>query len=82
VPKCNITEFLSFCHLEALRETPEFADAKRRLQKRVDQTYINSKVLENDPILNEKANKKNDFIFISSKLCVACMFLFRLCTLR
>jgi len=59
----------------ALRETPEFADAKRRLQKRVDQTYINSKVLENDPILNEKANKKTTlYLFLVNCAWPACFY--------
>jgi len=39
-----------------LRETPEFADAKRRLQKKMEKAYIDHKTLEDDPIFNEKAN--------------------------
>ena len=59
----------------ALRETPEFADAKRRLKKRVDPTYINSKVLENDPILNEKANKKTTlYLFLINCAWPACFY--------
>ena len=59
----------------ALRETPEFADAKRRLQKRVDPTYINSKVLENDPILNEKANNKTTlYLFLINCAWPACFY--------
>ena len=59
----------------ALRETPEFADAKRRLQKRVDQTYINSKVLKNDPMLNEKANKKTTlYLFLVNCAWPACFY--------
>ena len=41
-----------------LRETPEFADAKRRLQKKIEKAYIDNKVVEDDPLFNEKANKK------------------------
>ena len=41
-----------------LRETPEFADAKRRLQKKMEKAYIDHKTLEDDPIFNEKANHK------------------------
>ena len=41
-----------------LRETPEFADAKRRLQKKMEKAYIDHKTLEDAPIFNEKANHK------------------------
>lgn len=41
-----------------LRETPEFADAKRRLQKKMEKAYIDNKTLEDDPIFNEKASHK------------------------
>ncbi|MBN8523685.1 MAG: MFS transporter [Rickettsiales bacterium] len=59
----------------ALRETPEFADAKRRLKKRVDQTYINSKVLQNDPLVNEKANKKTTlYLFLVNCAWPACFY--------
>ena len=42
----------------ALRETPEFADAKRRLQRIWDEGGKDPKILKNDPIVNEKVNKK------------------------
>jgi MFS family permease len=59
----------------ALRETPEFADAKRRLQKRVDSTYINNKELKNDPILNKKADKKTTlYLFLVNCAWPACFY--------
>jgi len=42
----------------ALRETPEFADAKRRLQKRVEKGYVDNKILKDDPIFAEKVNQQ------------------------
>lgn len=41
-----------------LRETPEFADAKRRLQNKMEKAYIDNKTLKDDPIFNEKASQK------------------------
>lgn len=42
----------------ALRETPEFADAKRRLKKRYEKSNIDYKTIEDDPIFKESVNKK------------------------
>ncbi len=42
----------------ALRETPEFADAKRRLKKNYEKSNIDQAALQDDPIFNEQANKK------------------------
>ena len=50
----------------ALRETPEFADAKRKLKKKYEITNINSEeILKHDLIVNEKANTSTLlFLFI------------------
>lgn len=41
-----------------LRETPEFADAKRRVKKILENTNTNKEILKDDPIYQEKFNKK------------------------
>ncbi len=41
-----------------LRETPEFADAKRRVQKILNNTSTNKEILKDDPIYQEKPNRK------------------------
>ncbi len=45
----------------ALRETPEFADAKRRVKKILENTDMNKKILEDDPIWQDKPDKKTIF---------------------
>lgn len=42
----------------ALRETPEFVDAKLRLRKIFEKANRDPKILENNPIWKEKINKK------------------------
>ncbi|MFV9936935.1 MAG: MFS transporter [Rickettsia endosymbiont of Haemaphysalis japonica] len=42
----------------ALRETPEFADAKRRLKRNIKLIYGNCDILKHNPIYNEKINWK------------------------
>lgn len=46
-----------------LRETPEFADAKRRIKKIFKRANTNSSVLEDNLILKEKVNKKTVIAF-------------------
>ncbi len=41
-----------------LRETPEFADAKRRLKKIFEKTNTDTASLKDHPVLQEKVNKK------------------------
>ena len=41
-----------------LRETPDFADAKRRVKKALERTSQNSEILKNNIIWNEKVKKK------------------------
>jgi len=49
----------------ALRETPEFADAKRRLRRKHEIAHIDQKILQYDPIVNERVNTYTAlFIFI------------------
>ncbi len=52
----------------ALRETPEFADAKYRLKKSYNELNIELKTLENDPIVNQKASNKM-LLFLFSLYC-------------
>ncbi|MCC8371250.1 MAG: MFS transporter [Rickettsia endosymbiont of Pseudomimeciton antennatum] len=46
-----------------LRETPEFADAKRRIKKVFEKTNTDTASLTNHPILQEKVNKKTLIAF-------------------
>ena len=48
----------------ALRETPEFVDAKRRLKRNFEQVNIDSKVLESNPVYKEKVNKMTALAFL------------------
>ncbi|WP_375333329.1 MFS transporter [Candidatus Tisiphia endosymbiont of Xenochironomus xenolabis] len=41
-----------------LRETPEFADAKRRIKRIFEKTNTDTATLKDNPILQEKVNKK------------------------
>ncbi|WP_425361141.1 MFS transporter [Candidatus Tisiphia endosymbiont of Stenodema calcarata] len=52
-----------------LRETPEFADAKRQLKKVFAKTNTDTSTLENHPIWTEKVNKKTVLAFFSLR-CV------------
>lgn len=45
----------------ALRETPEFVDAKFRIKKKYAEAGLTTATLGNNKILNEKANKKTIF---------------------
>lgn len=44
---------------QRLRETPDFADAKRRMKKRFEDAHRDVKILENNPMWKEKINKKS-----------------------
>lgn len=46
----------------ALRETPEFADAKRRLKSAYEKTNIDQETLKNNLVFNEKADKKTTYL--------------------
>ncbi len=63
----------------SLRETPEFADAKRQLKKTFQQTSnvasIDLKKLENNPIWKEKANKVTIIaLFLIECMCPVCFY--------
>ena len=46
-----------------LRETPEFADAQRRIKTQYDEINIDQKTLKNDIIFNKKANVKTSLAY-------------------
>ncbi|WP_341750211.1 MFS transporter [Candidatus Tisiphia endosymbiont of Sialis lutaria] len=50
-----------------LRETPEFADAKRQIKKVFEKANIDTANLTNHPILQEKVNKKTIIAFFLLK---------------
>ncbi|WP_341761631.1 MFS transporter [Candidatus Tisiphia endosymbiont of Thecophora atra] len=63
----------------SLRETPEFADAKRQLKKTFEQPSnvgsIDLKKLENNPIWKEKANKTTILaLFLIECMCPICFY--------
>ncbi|WP_375331587.1 MFS transporter [Candidatus Tisiphia endosymbiont of Temnostethus pusillus] len=63
----------------SLRETPEFADAKRQLKKTFEQPSnvgsIDLKKLENNPIWQEKANKVTTIaLFLIECMCPVCFY--------
>ena len=47
----------------ALRETPDFVDAKRQIKKTFEKANINPNVLEKDLIFNEKVNQKTTLAY-------------------
>ncbi|WP_367364564.1 MFS transporter [Candidatus Tisiphia endosymbiont of Nedyus quadrimaculatus] len=61
-----------------LRETPEFANAKLILKKKYEKANIDIKALHNDPVVNEKINKKNSNSFSFIRVFYTSMFLFSL----
>ena len=59
----------------ALRETPEFADAKRRIKKKYEKANIDQRTLEDDPIFNEKADKQTAlYLFFVNCAWPACFY--------
>jgi MFS family permease len=65
-----------------LRETPDFADAKRRLKNTIEKANVDSKKLANNLIWKEKVNQKTSLALFLVDLYVAIMLLFCLCPLR
>ena len=49
---------VGFVARTALRETPEFANAKQQIKRRLSTVNIDPKILEEDIIYNQKVNKK------------------------
>ncbi|WP_367363773.1 MFS transporter [Candidatus Tisiphia endosymbiont of Nedyus quadrimaculatus] len=52
----------------ALRETPEFADAKRRIKKTFEEFTINTKSLVANPVIQEKVSKKTAISYFFMEL--------------
>ncbi len=65
-----------------LRETPEFADAKRQLKKVFAQTNTDTSTLVNNPIWTEKVNKKTilALFFLQCALPVGFDFIYIYCS--
>ncbi len=63
-----------------LRETPEFADAKRRIKKVLKKTNTDINILQNYPLLQEKVNKKTAIAFFllqcALPLCVYFVYIY------
>ncbi|MCC8398138.1 MAG: MFS transporter [Rickettsia endosymbiont of Labidopullus appendiculatus] len=59
-----------------LRETPEFADAKRRLKKVFEETNTDTADLTKHPVLQEKVNKKTVIAFFLLQCIVPVCFYF------
>ncbi|WP_425363782.1 MFS transporter [Candidatus Tisiphia endosymbiont of Hybos culiciformis] len=58
-----------------LRETPDFVDAKLRLKKKYEKANIDIKELNNDPVVNEKVNKKSVlYLFIVNCVWPVCFY--------
>ena len=54
---------VGFIARTALRETPEFVDAKRQIKKNFEKANIDPIILEKDLIFNEKVNKKTTIAY-------------------
>ncbi|WP_425362771.1 MFS transporter [Candidatus Tisiphia endosymbiont of Hybos culiciformis] len=64
-----------------LREAPEFADAKRRIKKVFKKTNTDINILQDDPIWQEKVNKKTvlAFFLLQCPLPVCIYFVYIYC---
>ncbi|WP_392506766.1 hypothetical protein ACE5D9_03300 [Rickettsia sp. 2024-CO-Wats] len=50
-----------------MRETPDFVDAKRRIQETIkDSNIIDVAKIKNNPVWQEKVNKKTDLLFFNT----------------
>lgn len=71
-----VVAFIGTLARTTLRETPEFADAKRRLKRIVESSHNEPKQLENSPIWKEKVNKKTALsLFLIQCMWPAAMYL-------
>ncbi|WP_342170182.1 MFS transporter [Rickettsia endosymbiont of Seladonia tumulorum] len=61
-----------------LKETPDFVDAKRRLQLAIEKTGIDPKKIENNDIVKERTNLKCFFPFIMQNLTPSYIMLIQL----
>ena len=59
-----IVALIGFAAKTTLRETPEFANAKLILKNKYEKANIDIKALYNDPVVNEKINKKTIIAFL------------------
>ncbi|WP_375333958.1 MFS transporter [Candidatus Tisiphia endosymbiont of Xenochironomus xenolabis] len=63
-----------------LRETPEFADAKRRIEKVFEKTNTDVNILQDNPIWQEKVNKKTVIAFFllqcALPVCVYLLYIY------
>ncbi|MCC8483899.1 MAG: MFS transporter [Rickettsia endosymbiont of Labidopullus appendiculatus] len=59
-----------------LRETPEFADAKRRIRKIFEKTNTDINLLQDNPIWQEKVNKKTVIAFFLLQCAAPVCFYF------
>ncbi len=58
-----------------LRETPDFADAKRRIKNNIEKANVDLKKLENNPIWKEKVNQKTSFaLFLMDCMWPLCFY--------
>lgn len=66
----------------ALKETPEFANAKIRIKKKLEEASLNNISLEKDPIFNQKVNLKTvlAYFFISCSRPVCLYFIYIYCS--
>jgi MFS transporter, MHS family, proline/betaine transporter len=66
----------------ALREAPEFADAKRRIKKIFEDAKQDVNILKDDPIVQEKVNKKTSIavFFIQCSWPICFYFIYVYCT--
>ena len=60
----------------SLRETSEFADAKRRLKNKLEKTNTNKEILKDDPFYNVKINKKTALAYFLIDCCWPFFFYF------
>lgn len=72
---------VGFIARAALRETPDFADAKRRLKNKFEDTNINDCVLNKNTLIIEKVNQKTSlaYFFISCARPVCIYFIYIYC---
>ncbi len=76
-----IIAFVGSVARKKLREAPEFADAKRRIKKVFKTTNTDINILKNDPIWQEKVNKKTviAFFLLQCALPVCVYFIYIYC---
>ncbi len=75
-----VIAFVGSVARQKLREAPEFADAKRRIKKVFKKTNTDINILQDDPIWQEKVNKKTVIAFFllqcALPLCVYFIYIY------